>query len=325
MNCFVIMPFAADFDDVYAVIKSTVESTAADTRGRCFRLDESRPAGRITARLLTELRSATLCIADLTENKPNVMWELGFAMALEKPTIIITQSVATLPFDIKDMQSIEYNRTRLSNTLSMPLKQSLLDTLGVMGAKSTPPAGADAAAVGTLLSEMAQLKNIVSEAVKAWKPQEPAAPQSQSELQALTGHWLNTESGSHVYARVVRGELVAPYCFGGNTDLTGVYFGWRRTGEYWFARYKWLRAELSGFSFLAMESMDLLRGAWWSSEDEVQNADAPPRSAGVPANWVRQPSSDVPWWAEELFREVDQEGLGSTLTKARNGTKRDDA
>ena len=48
MNCFVIMPFAADFDDVYAVIKATVETAAVDIEGRCFRLDESRPAGRIT-------------------------------------------------------------------------------------------------------------------------------------------------------------------------------------------------------------------------------------------------------------------------------------
>lgn len=97
MNFFVIMPFATDFDDVYAVIKATVESSTTDAKGRCFRLDESRPAGRITDRLLTELRSATICIADLTENKPNVMWELGFAMALEKPVIIVTQSVATMP------------------------------------------------------------------------------------------------------------------------------------------------------------------------------------------------------------------------------------
>jgi hypothetical protein len=62
------MRFAADFEDVYAVIKATVESSVGAKKGRCFRLDESRPAGRITDRLLAELRSATICIADLTDN-----------------------------------------------------------------------------------------------------------------------------------------------------------------------------------------------------------------------------------------------------------------
>lgn len=315
MNCFVIMPFAADFDDVYAVIKSTVESAAPDLKGRCFRLDESRPAGRITDRLLTELRSSTVCIADLTENKPNVMWELGFAMALEKPTIIITQDVASLPFDIKDMQSIGYNRSRLSATLASPLKQSLLDTLGTLPKDATGAEGLDAGVVGTLLAEVAQLKGMVAEAVGAWKPDEQKPPLQSTEVEALAGHWFNTESGSNVYAKVVRGELVAPYCFGANDNLTGIYFGWRRTGEYWFARYKWLHAEFSGFSFLKMESLDMLTGAWWSSEQAPRNPEAPPKHAGVPANWVRQLPSAPPTWATDLFAQVEREGLAGFLAR----------
>ena len=317
MNCFVIMPFATDFDDVYAVIKSTVENASADAKGRCFRLDDSRPAGRITDRLLTELRSATICIADLTENKPNVMWELGFAMALEKPVIIITQSVATLPFDIKDMQSIEYSRTRLNATLGVPLKQSILDTLGTLGVTSRAPSSVDAATVGTLLSEVAQLKNMVAEVVGAWRADETKSPRPQPELQALAGHWLNTESGSHLYMKVVRGELVSPYCYGGNSELTGVYFGWRQTGEYWFARYQWVNSDISGFSFLRMDSLESMSGAWWYSGQETQGDNAPPRSAGVSANWVRQAQAPTPSWAEDFFQEVEQHGLASLLAKCR--------
>lgn len=315
MNCFVIMPFAADFDDVYAVIKSTVESAASDLRGRCFRLDEARPAGRITDRLLTELRSATVCVADLTENKPNVMWELGFAMALEKPTIIITQNVSALPFDIKDMQSIEYKRTRLSATLASPLKRSLLDTLGILSKQTSATGNRDSGDVGALIAEVAQLKSIVAEAVGAWKTDYQKSPLQSAEAEALAGHWFNSESGSHVFAKVVRGELVAPYCYGGDDNLTGIYFGWRRTGEYWFARYKWLRADLSGFSFLRMESIDLLTGAWWSSEDAPANPQSPPKHESVPANWVRQQSDATPKWALELFGEVEQEGLASFLAR----------
>ena len=316
MNCFVIMPFAPEFDDVYGVIRSTVEGiTAGDSHGHCFRLDDARPAGRITERLLGELRSATICVADLTDTKPNVMWELGFAMALGKPAIIITQNVHSLPFDIKDMQSIEYNRNRLSATLSGPLRKSLLDTLGAMKA---PMSGDDLrdAAVGSLKAEISELKSMVGEIVRSWKGSEPA-PQSAAELQSLVGHWFNTESKSHAYARVIRGELVAPYCFGGNEHLTGVYFGWRRTGDYWFGRYMWLDADLSGFSFLRMDAIDRMTGAWWSSEHEDASSNAPPRSEGVPANWIRQSEGTTPLWVEEFFDKVHRESLASILTRRR--------
>lgn len=314
LNCFVIMPFAEEFDDVYALIKSTVEGVVAGgTQGRCFRLDESRPAGRITDRLLGELRSASICVADLTHTKPNVMWELGFAMALGKPAILLTQSRQSLPFDIRDMQSIEYSRNRLNATLQSPLRQSLLDTLGAM---ATVPSQEDPRdiALGALLTEVSELKGMVGDIVRTWKGNEPKDPQSPAELQALAGHWFNTESHSSVYLRQVRGELVAPYCFGGDDHLTGVYYGWQRTGEFWFARYIWLDADLSGFSFLRMESVDRMRGAWWSSEYEKASPDTPPRSAGVPANWIRQSRGNAPLWAEDFFQKVQREGLASILT-----------
>jgi nucleoside 2-deoxyribosyltransferase len=317
MNCFVIMPFATDFDDVYEIIKTTVKNLTADGKGRCFRLDESRPAGRITDRLLNELRSATICVADITENKPNVMWELGFAMALGKPTIIITQNIAMLPFDIKDMQSIEYNRTRLSATLTTPLRQSLLDTLGSLSNKPVAIGEAEEVTVGALLSEIAQLKNIVAEAVNAWRVDEPKVVQPQVELQALVGHWFNTESRSNVYMKIIRGELVAPYCFGGNSDLTGVYFGWKRTGEYWFARYQWINSSISGFTFLRMESLEKMTGAWWYAEQEVHGTDSPPQQAGVAASWKKKIGTETPDWVKKFFMEIEQEGLASYLVKQR--------
>jgi nucleoside 2-deoxyribosyltransferase len=316
------MPFATEFDDVYASIKATVEQAATGTNGRCFRLDENRPAGRITDRLITELKSANLCIADLTDTKPNVMWELGFAMALDKPTIIITQSNVPLPFDIKDMQSIQYHRNHLSTTLNSHLKQSILDTLSSLATKKYEEKNTssnESVLVGTMLTEISQLKEMVAEAVRTWKTDDAKSPQLQLELEALTGHWFNAESGSHNYMRVIHNELVSPYCYGGNEELTGVYFGWRRTGEYWFTRYKWISVNLSGFSFLRMKSIDLLNGAWWSSKDEITDANTPPPSAGVTATWIRQPDTKIPSWAEAFFDEVEREGLASCLTKIRQG------
>ena len=104
---------------------------------RCFRLNESRPAGRITDRLLQEIRSGSLCIADLTGGKPNVMWEVGYAMALGKPTIIITQDKGEMPFDIRDMETLQYDRRHLNETLGNPLKRAVI-RCGVFDTVSQP-------------------------------------------------------------------------------------------------------------------------------------------------------------------------------------------
>lgn len=323
MNCFVIMPFAEDFDDVYRAIKQAVESAIAAGDGRCFRLDEARPAGRITDRLLGELRSATLCVADITGSKPNVMWELGFAMALGKPAIVVTQNLAELPFDIRDMQTIEYHRNRLSASLSTPLKRVILDTLASAHGALPGAVNEDqqSQTIGMLLTEVSDLKRIVSEVVGTWKGAEPGpgVVGNANELQGMVGHWFNTESQSHAYTKIIHGELVTPYCFMGNEHLTGLYFGWRRTGDYWFARYKWVTSDISGFSFLKRDSADSMAGAWWSSEHEVDGAEAPPKHEGVPAKWIRLQGSDCPRWALDTFTEVDREGLASYFARQEAG------
>src|SRR5262245_29071745 len=126
------MPFAVEFDDVYAAIKANVEAVISRRDGSCIRLDESRPAGRITDRLLREIQTASLCIADITGNRPNVMWELGYAMALSKPTILLTQNMSELPFDVKDLQTLEYNRNHVNRTLGGQLQRAILDTLATL-------------------------------------------------------------------------------------------------------------------------------------------------------------------------------------------------
>ena len=316
MNCFVIMPFSPEFDDVYAVIKSTTEKSIST--GRCFRLDETRPAGRITDRLLSELRSATLCIADLTDTKPNVMWETGFAMALNIPTILITQNLSSLPFDIKDMQSIPYSRDRLSATLAGPLGRSIVDTIATSTSKHNAnlTIGPSADDFGALLSEVAQLKQMISESVGMWKDHPPPNPASPSTVQQLVGKWINQESGSHSYSRLINGSLVTPYCYGGNESLTGVYHDWRQIGEYWFGRYQWVTTNLNGFTFLKQETLGQLTGAWWDASEEKNGVVSPPKNAGVASTWVKQPNTPTPSWAQHFFDLVEAKGLPAALRVA---------
>jgi len=78
---------------------------------------------------VAEIRRATLCIADVTDANPDVMWEVGFAAALGKPVVAISQGSDKLPFDVKDVRTLTYSRTYLSKTLRDPLAAALKATL----------------------------------------------------------------------------------------------------------------------------------------------------------------------------------------------------
>ncbi len=124
---FVMMPFRSEFDDVYATVQNAV--AAVDGSMSVVRLDEIRAAGSISQDLVEEITRATVCLADVTEANPNVMWEVGFATALRKPVIAISQVTDKLPFDIKDIRTVTYERGSLSKTLRDPLTEVIKATL----------------------------------------------------------------------------------------------------------------------------------------------------------------------------------------------------
>jgi len=93
------------------------------------RLDDIKSAGKITEDLITEIISSNLCIADLTGNNPNVMWEVGYAHVLKKPIVIIRQGIGRLPFDVRDVRIIRYDVNDLSSTLVTDLAASIRDTM----------------------------------------------------------------------------------------------------------------------------------------------------------------------------------------------------
>ena len=236
-------------------------------------------------------------------------------MALACPTIIVTQKLADLPFDIRDMQSVEYDRNKLTKTLSELLQRMVVDTLSVQS-RQQEAKREDKELVGELLAQVADLKSMVAQAVRSWNPSDTAvAGTVQNDLIALEGAWTNEESGSHLYAKVIKGDLVAPYCYRGDQGLTGAYFGWQKAGPYWFARYAWLEGYPAGFTFLRQESVDVLRGAWWGDELGLADPAAPPEGTGVPATWRRVTKIQLPRWAIQFLGDVESKGLPSRLTR----------
>jgi hypothetical protein len=117
-QCFIIGPYRKWFTKVTKIIFK-----AATKEGfKCEISRDLRRPGQIIDQVWQGIRRAEVIIADVTpetvKNKvtkenPNVYYELGLSHALGKQTIIISQDLDILPFDVRNMRKIPYNRNNL--------------------------------------------------------------------------------------------------------------------------------------------------------------------------------------------------------------------
>jgi hypothetical protein len=104
--CFMAMPFQEKLQPVYDLI-----TDALIQRGwTIIRADEISRPRRIIDRILLSILASDLVLADLTDNNPNVFYELGLAHAVGSDVILLTQE-AQLPFDVSTEQTIFYKTT----------------------------------------------------------------------------------------------------------------------------------------------------------------------------------------------------------------------
>ena len=74
----------------------------------CEKVDESIYAGSIVDRIVSGIESAEFVIADLTEERPNVYLEVGFAWGIKKPVILVAKEGQRLHFDLSHHKCIFY-------------------------------------------------------------------------------------------------------------------------------------------------------------------------------------------------------------------------
>ncbi len=63
---------------------------------------ENTKADRVSERIIGNIFDVDVAIADVTDQNPNVMLELGLRLASRKPTIVTISAGSTIPFDIRD-------------------------------------------------------------------------------------------------------------------------------------------------------------------------------------------------------------------------------
>ena len=106
-KAFVAMKFEEPYDTLYR----EVISKQAERDFEVVRIDEKAGPGVIFQDIQREIEQADVVIAEITPQNPNVFYELGYAHALGKPTILLAKRGSELPFDIRSYRVVFYNDT----------------------------------------------------------------------------------------------------------------------------------------------------------------------------------------------------------------------
>ena len=106
--CFAIQPFdSGKFDKRF---KETFAPAITTAGFEPYRVDEDPRAEVLIASIEDGIRSAAVCLADITTDNPNVWFELGYAFAANRPVVMVCSNERTgkYPFDIQHRKVIPY-------------------------------------------------------------------------------------------------------------------------------------------------------------------------------------------------------------------------
>ncbi|MFD1555235.1 nucleoside 2-deoxyribosyltransferase [Paraburkholderia silviterrae] len=131
-TCFVIQPFSdlynKRFDDLY---KPAIEAAGMTA----YRVDQDSSATVLVEAIEKNIKRAAVCLADITEDNPNVWYELGFAYAAGRPVVMVCsderqKAGKRFPFDIQHRAIVTY-KTESSRDFEA-FKGSLTERLKAM-------------------------------------------------------------------------------------------------------------------------------------------------------------------------------------------------
>ncbi len=133
-RCFVIMPFSETIkehtEDYWtkhfdSFLKPLIEESQE------LEAQRSEPLrGDILRQIITDLVICPVVVADLTDQNPNVYWELGVRQSFKHGTITIAQEETELPFDIGAKGTLFYSDNHLKNAdFCRRFKEAIKDCL----------------------------------------------------------------------------------------------------------------------------------------------------------------------------------------------------
>lgn len=119
MRCFVIQPFdgGGPFDKRY---DDVLVPAIRDASLAAYRVDRDPSVSIPIDEIEDGIRNAEVCLADISQDNPNVWFEVGFAIASRKPLCLICDTKKDrFPFDVQHRSIIRYESDSLRDFTSM--------------------------------------------------------------------------------------------------------------------------------------------------------------------------------------------------------------
>ena len=118
----------SDISDVYQAVRRACKKVDLQAR----RVDDSAGSGPIPTRILKEIEEAEFIVIDLTVERPNVYYELGYAHGVGNRPIdilLIAKTGTTLHFDIAHLAVLYYDSaTDLEKKLPAQFRRMIDET-----------------------------------------------------------------------------------------------------------------------------------------------------------------------------------------------------
>jgi len=121
-SCFFISPIGAAGSDTRRrsdqILKHIIRPAATECGYVATRADEIDSSGMISTQILERILGDELVVADLTDQNPNVFYELAVRHATRKPFIQLIAEGQAIPFDVQGIRTVEVDHRDLDSAAS---------------------------------------------------------------------------------------------------------------------------------------------------------------------------------------------------------------
>lgn len=104
-------------DASYKRIRDTIQKTLQESDVTSIQIDKFLPGTLFTNAIAEAIQKSDFIIADVSSKNPNVIYEVGFAHGLRKPTLLMlsTDSRDEMPYDLVGYQMATYDPNNLES------------------------------------------------------------------------------------------------------------------------------------------------------------------------------------------------------------------
>lgn len=125
---FVIMSFKPEHRDAYFV---AIEPTLIKLGFDPVRVDQIQHNKTVTSEIVNQIEKAAFVVGDLTGERPNVYYEIGWAHRADKEVVLVAKKGSAVHFDVSAINRIEYDDyTELCSALDKRIR-GIAERLGL--------------------------------------------------------------------------------------------------------------------------------------------------------------------------------------------------